>query len=150
MVLTVCQINKEISTFLARNRERNDASNRAEFLLSLSEKRKRFRESNDENEDVPMSSCARADARTIDRDAQMKYDIAKNDDGPLRRTKAKKGGGVQPLETQLSPGGSTPGPATGGLVTSDQEALSKHHPGIDERLLNVEAHLAIRYGMPHF
>lgn len=149
MVLTVCQINKEISNFLARNRERNDASNRAEFLLSLSEKRKRFQESNDGEGDVPIPSCARADARTIDRDAQMKYDIAKNDDGPLRRTRTKKGD-VQPLETQLNPGGGIPGPATGGLVTSDQEALSKHHPGIDERLSGVEAHLAIRYGLSRF
>lgn len=79
----------------------------------------------------------------------MKYDIAKNDDGPLRRTKAKKDN-VKSLETPLNPGGNTLRPATAALVTSDQEALPRNHPGIDQRLSDIEAHLAVRYGTSRF
>ncbi|KAF9453964.1 hypothetical protein P691DRAFT_755032 [Macrolepiota fuliginosa MF-IS2] len=139
---TPTSINKEISAFLARNRARNDASNRAEFLLSLSEKRKRFQENDDTAGDNTISSCARTDARTIDREVQMKYDIAKNDEGPLRRT--KKGNKEQPQPppaSQLASGGEP----SGVVVPSNQDALPKHHPGVDDRLTNVEAHLAVRY-----
>ncbi|KAK0443768.1 hypothetical protein EV421DRAFT_1803181 [Armillaria borealis] len=56
-------LTKSISQYLSRNRAQNDASNRAEFLRP--------------------TSCARTDAKTLDRDTQMKYDTAKNEDGPL-------------------------------------------------------------------
>ncbi|EKM74933.1 hypothetical protein AGABI1DRAFT_47181, partial [Agaricus bisporus var. burnettii JB137-S8] len=137
-------INKEISTFLARNRARNDVSNRSEFLLSLSEKRKQLQDLDDPPEGDAVSSCARTDARTIDRDAQMKYDIAKNDEGPLRRTKVKKDEKHSPLskpnshETPLATGNTI-------VVPNDQESLPKHHPGADERLGNIETHMAVRY-----
>ncbi|KXN90829.1 MAP3K12-binding inhibitory protein 1 [Leucoagaricus sp. SymC.cos] len=139
---TPSSINKEISAFLARNRARNDASNRSEFLLSLSEKRKRLQESSDTPEDGVIPSCARTDARTIDREAQMKYDIAKNDEGPLRRTKAKKGDGKHSA-VQLPSSARVEGSVV--VVPSDEEALSKHLPGVDERLANIETHLAVRY-----
>lgn len=147
LITPLSQINREISAFLARNRARNDASNRAEFLLSLSEKRKRFQADGDAPEDDDIPSCARTDARTIDREVQMKYDIAKNDEGPLRRTK-KIG-----KEPPSSPSMAHPGPsrdplssATGVVVPRDEDALPKHHPGVDERLSNIETHLAVRYG----
>jgi hypothetical protein len=72
----------------------------------------------------------------------MRYDIAKNDDGPLRRTKAKKGDSQQSTSQQSSntrPGGEV-------VLLNDEDALPKHHPGADERLSNIEAHLAVRYG----
>jgi len=34
-----------------------------------------------------LTSCARVDAKPIDRDKQIKYDIAKNEAGPLTRTR---------------------------------------------------------------
>ena len=34
----------------------------------------------------PPRSCARIDAKPVDKDIQMKYDIAKNEDGPLLKT----------------------------------------------------------------
>ncbi|KAF5351664.1 hypothetical protein D9756_007714 [Leucocoprinus leucothites] len=138
---TPSSINKEISAFLARNRARNDASNRSEFLLSLSEKRKRLQESGDLPEDGVVASCARTDARSIDRDVQMKYDIAKNDEGPLSRTKARK----KDIEQSVKEGASsarTEGPIA---IPRDEEALPRHHPGVDDRLSNIETHLAVRY-----
>jgi hypothetical protein len=143
----VQQINKEISTFLAKNRLRNDASNRSEFLLSLSEKRKHLQELDDPPEDnAAVSSCARTDARVFDRDAQMKYDIAKNDEGPLRRTKAKKDE-RHPASSKLNIHTESPLTSDGAIVVpNDQESLPKDHPGVDERLGNIESHLAVRYG----
>lgn len=137
---TPTSINKEISAFLARNRARNDASNRTEFLLSLSEKRKR-QESGNGPEDGTIPSCARTDAKTIDREAQMKYDIAKNDNGPLSRTKARKSNSRQP-EPQTTSDGRARDPT---VVPSDENALPRHHPGVDERLTDIETHLAVRY-----
>ena len=71
------RINKSISLFLAKNQARNDASNRAEFLISLAERRKRQGVEEDIGGASP-KTCARVDAKAIDRDAQMKYVIAKD------------------------------------------------------------------------
>ncbi|OCH93741.1 hypothetical protein OBBRIDRAFT_789944 [Obba rivulosa] len=130
-------INKSISQFLAKNRARNDASNRAEFLQSLSEKRRRLAESGIPDTNASVSSCARTDAKTQNRDLQMKYDIAKNEDGPLRKT----------LKNAMVPGEASDkgkekqkdSANTGDLHTAAR------HPGLDERLRNLEAHLAVRY-----
>ena len=115
------RINKSISLFLAKNQARNDASNRAEFLHSLAERRKRKRavedvdgdstsiESNDAMDtDIRPKTCARVDAKAIDRDAQMKYVIAKD--------------------------------------KVDEEVLSTPYPGLVERLKNIEDHIAVRFG----
>jgi hypothetical protein len=72
----------------------------------------------------------------------MKYDIAKNDVGPLRRTKMKKVDSEQSTSHQSSSRRSE-GPIN---VPTDEEALPKDHAGVDERLSNIETHLAIRYG----
>lgn len=62
----------------------------------------------------------------------MKYDIAKNEDGPLRRTvKGPDGKEVQAKEKL--------GPLT-------HDAPSELQPAIDERLKNMESHVAVRYG----
>ncbi|KAG6830959.1 hypothetical protein H0H92_013671 [Tricholoma furcatifolium] len=136
---TQSTINKEISRFLAQKRARNDASNRAEFVYTPAQKRESL--SDTQGEISP--SCARVDAKPIDRDVQMKYDIAQNDEGPLSRTmhanvtetgsgsKEKgKGKEVQPKEGRS-------------LVTAPEEKwVAAEHPGLDERLRNVETHLA--------
>lgn len=70
--------------------------------------------------------------KQLDRDLQMKYDIAKNEDGPLRRTMK----GHSRTET-----------AEPSIALSDHSE-TKDQPALDERLKNIEAHLAVRYGMP--
>lgn len=129
------QITKDISRFLAQNRARNDASNRNEFLLSLAEKRRRLNDSGDFTSSVP--SCARTDAKTQNRDLQMKYDIAKNEDGPLRRTLK-----AAPPEQALAKAGS----GKGAMDTPEDYPSAQRYPALDERLQNIEKHLAIRYG----
>ncbi len=96
-------LTKSISQYLSRNRARNDASNRAEFLRPPSD-----------------TSCARTDAKMLNRDTQMKYDIAKNEDGPLRRTMKK---------------------------VEEEKADEAESPALSERIANVETHLAVHYGM---
>ncbi|KAK0244449.1 hypothetical protein EDD85DRAFT_199969 [Armillaria nabsnona] len=95
-------LTKSISQYLSRNRARNDASNRAEFLRPPSD-----------------TSCARTDAKTLNRDTQMKYDIAKNEDGPLRRTMKKR--------------------------VEEEKADEAENPAMSERMANIETHLAVHY-----
>ncbi|KAF7315768.1 hypothetical protein MIND_00092800 [Mycena indigotica] len=129
-------ITKSISVFLAQNRAKNDASNRAEFLLSLAEKRKQVEAEGSD------SSCARTDAKLIDRDVQMKYDIARNTDGPLRRT-------VKIPSTEIP----STSPATSRARTKSmareekkpEEADEKTNTPVNERLTNVETHFSVRY-----
>ncbi|KAI6040205.1 hypothetical protein EDC04DRAFT_1522626 [Pisolithus marmoratus] len=120
-------ITKSVSQFLAENRAKNDASNRSEFLQSVAEKRRRLNIGEDRDEAIP--SCARTDMKQLDREVQMKYDIAKNEDGPLRRTIQ----GVNRKEAQEKP------------VALSDDSESKDHPAFDERLRDIETHLAVRY-----
>lgn len=71
----------------------------------------------------------------------MKYDIAKNEEGPLRRT-VKANVASEP----------TPDPKGKRKHTAmdDNSVSRERHPGLDERLVNVETHLAIRYGQSRF
>lgn len=62
----------------------------------------------------------------------MKYDIAKNEDGPLRRTVKGPDGKEAQAKEKLGP------------LTDDTP--SGLQPAIDERLKNIESHVAIRYG----
>ncbi|KAF8482681.1 hypothetical protein DFH94DRAFT_728931 [Russula ochroleuca] len=125
-------INKSISELLARSRARNDASNRAEFLHR--HRRLHTGEASGvpcpgEGDDVESASCARTDSRTVDRDVMMKFDIAKNEEGPLRRT----------LKVEMKDENNRPTDKGDHLVTANR------HPGLDERLKNLETHLAMRY-----
>jgi hypothetical protein len=86
------------------------------------------------------SSCARTDAKPLDRDLQMKYDIARNEEGPLRRT-VKLGSTSQ--HDSNSKGKQRQTAAAEDRLTREQ------HPGLDERLVNIETHLAVRYGKHH-
>ncbi|KAK0485345.1 hypothetical protein EDD18DRAFT_1293280 [Armillaria luteobubalina] len=65
------------------------------------------------------TSCTRTDARTLNRDTQMKYDIAKNEDGRLRRTMKKS--------------------------VEEEKAHEVENPALSERIANVETHLAVHY-----
>ncbi|KAL4078285.1 hypothetical protein V8B97DRAFT_2003522 [Scleroderma yunnanense] len=117
---------KSISQFLAENRARNDISNRSEFIQSISEKRRRL--NIDQNSENDLPSCARTDMKQLDRDQQMKYDIAKNEDGPLRRTMK----GSSRTET-----------GEPSVALSDHSETKDQH-ALDERLKNIETHLAFR------
>ncbi|KAG6878442.1 hypothetical protein C0992_008161 [Termitomyces sp. T32_za158] len=129
-------INKEISRFLAQNRARNNASNRAEFVYTPAQKRQRLADSNAEIG----PSCARADAKPLDRNVQMKYDIAKNEEGPLSRTmhssEVQDNGKGKQKAKEEKPQGS---------AEREEDWTASKHPGLDERLRNIEAHLAVRY-----
>lgn len=85
-------------------------------------------------------SCARTDARTIDRDVQMRYDIAKNEEGPLRRTVGKPSTAAEAKGKRNAEQGQ-----------HDVEQLTaERYPALDERLVNAETHLAVRYGAAPF
>ncbi|KAI0645795.1 hypothetical protein C8Q79DRAFT_1071341 [Trametes meyenii] len=133
-------LTKDISHFLARNRARNDASNRKEFLLSLAEKRRRLNENGDFAPLEPSPSCARTDAKTQNRDLQMKYDIAKNEDGPLRRTLKS-----ETVDESSGASGSTTHAPSGSTNDSNDCPSAGRYPALDERLQDIEKHLAIRY-----
>ncbi|KAJ7045852.1 hypothetical protein C8F04DRAFT_1249222 [Mycena alexandri] len=169
-------ITKSISAFLAQNRAKNDASNRAEFLHSLAEK-KRKRAAEDEGDgarpnsaDVEMKedppSCARTDAKPIDRDTQMKYDIAKNHDGPLRRTTRQKTKPVVPPTPSAAAPAASPTASTRTKTKQQQQQLKKSaspaivkaepdlsagakaasvHFALDQRVGNIESHFSVRY-----
>ena len=140
------KINKSISAFLAKNRARNNASNRSEFLYTLADKKRKLLDDQNGGDTVPIPSCARTDAKPIDRDLQMKYDIAKNE-GPLRRTvKAAVGEQISAEERKEEPKKAAVIPDASSDQDLEEHATAARYPGIDERLINVENHLAIRYG----
>ncbi|KAI1795606.1 hypothetical protein LXA43DRAFT_728562 [Ganoderma leucocontextum] len=135
-------ITKDISRFLAQNRARNDASNRNEFLLSVAEKRRRLNENGEFEASSPLPSCARTDAKTQNRDLQMKYDIAKNEDGPLRRTMKA---GVMPGTQSSQPIAPVKDGPNGVARPAEDYPSAERYPALDERLQNVEKHFAVRY-----
>lgn len=132
------------------------ASNRAEFLRSLENERNQTDTSAEAT-----SSCARTDAKAIDRNAQIKYDIAKNEDGPLRRTMRNRvSSGSTETAAGAVPSASSPSTTKGKAKTLSalpkvktaesvvvDDVSSDRHPGLDERLTNIESHLSVRYGM---
>jgi hypothetical protein len=69
----------------------------------------------------------------VDRDVMMKFDIAKNEDGPLRRT----------LKVEMKNENNRPVDKT---IEGDHLVTASRHPGLDESLKNLETHLAMRYG----
>jgi hypothetical protein len=63
----------------------------------------------------------------------MKFDIAKNEEGPLRRT----------LTVEVKAENHTP---TDERADKSSLVTASRQPGLDERLKNLETHLAMRYG----
>src|SRR5437016_6331394 len=96
--------------------------------------------------DISGKTCARVDAKAIDRDAQMKYDIAKDDCGPLSRS-AKAGLLLEKGKMKSSPL-EAEGTETKLKTTTnreiDEDVPSNCYPGLDERLKNIEDHIAVR------
>ncbi|KDQ21757.1 hypothetical protein BOTBODRAFT_212672 [Botryobasidium botryosum FD-172 SS1] len=144
-------VNHSISTFLAQNRARSDQSNREEFLKQLHpSKRRKLSDApegvSDPSEDALQASptCARTDMVQLNRDIQMKYDVAQNDEGPLSRTIRGKVAEKDPRNDV--------GQGNGGLRRlngCDELELTKtimdRHPGLEERFNSVENHLSVRY-----
>lgn len=66
----------------------------------------------------------------------MPYDIAKNDEGTLKRTVGGKdvdvNGGELPPRKRIKLG--------------EEEKTAEYFPALDERLHNIEEHLAVKYG----
>src|SRR5258708_1032668 len=94
----------------------------------------------------PVPTCARTDAIRVNRDIQMKYDIVKNDEGPLGKT--MHGTFKDPIEVFRS----APGQGMGGAIGSSKEKdvpTIDRHPGLTERFKNIEDHLAVRYSGFH-
>ena len=84
----------------------------------------------------------------------MKYDIAKNEEGPLRRTvlaaAVHETGRMDGGEGDDKGKGKVREDAGSGLPVVSRPVTGENHPGLDERLRNIEAHLAVRYGSFHY
>lgn len=85
------------------------------------------------------------DAKPVDRDVQMKYDIAKNEEGPLSRTVKLP----EPKGQQKAKNMESPTDVQASFAQSQDDLTPGRHPGLDERLKNIESHFAVRYGMYH-
>lgn len=141
-------VTKSISQFLAKQRSKNNVSNRSEFLLSLAEKRKRQGENDPADSDgtakrrkgeEDITSCARTDAKFVNRDLQMKFDIAKNEEGPLSRT-------INPAQTQGKGGSKTKEPDRAAKQDDEEDVSTpSRHPGLTQRLESIEDHFAVKY-----
>ncbi|KAI8643452.1 hypothetical protein BD408DRAFT_414933 [Parasitella parasitica] len=70
---TTQEVEQRINTFIQAKQNELDESNRTEFLSRHDPKA----------DDV---TCARTDAREINRNIQMKFDIVNNEDGPIARS----------------------------------------------------------------
>lgn len=89
------------------------------------------------------SSCARTDAKKLDRDVQMRYDITKNEEGPLRRTVGKAAATDATANGKMD----TKGKGKGKQIDENgTDVTRERYPALDERLVNAETHLAVRYG----
>lgn len=142
------KVTKSISRLLAASRKRNNASNRAEFLQSAAEKRRKLNDTGNSEVasaevpgDVAVPSCARTDARPQNRELQMKYDIVKNEDGPLKRTVKRKSD-----KMDVDPPGYGQSRLPNGSSKVKMELTAERHPGLAARFTDIETHLAVRYG----
>lgn len=70
---TTSEVDQRINTFIQAKQNELDESNRTEFLSRH----------DPTSDDV---TCARTDAREINRNIQMKFDIVNNEDGPIARS----------------------------------------------------------------
>lgn len=72
----------------------------------------------------------------------MKYDIAKNEDGPLRKT-------MKPVDNN-SPSARVEIKKEDDATRDLNSLTAERHPALDERLKNIETHVAVRYGREQF
>ncbi|CAO3644049.1 unnamed protein product [Cunninghamella echinulata] len=107
------EVQQRIDTYIQAKQHDIDTSNRAEFLSR----------SDPKGEDI---TCARADAREINRNIQMKFDIVNNEDGPIARSLVSN-------TTQTS------------SLTNTNNNIMNNHIIVDERLKNIESHLNVQF-----
>ncbi|CAO3588261.1 unnamed protein product [Absidia cylindrospora] len=113
------QVQQRINTYIQAKQHDVDASNRTEFLNRPDPK----------GEDV---TCARADAREINRNIQMKFDIVNNEDGPLARSLISSSATTDEQRSSNT---------TDNQKRNDQVATEV----MEERLGNLEAHLNVQF-----
>ncbi|KAI8394160.1 uncharacterized protein BYT42DRAFT_553581 [Radiomyces spectabilis] len=106
---TNADVNQRIQTYIQAKQNEVDASNRTEFL----------NRHDPSGEDV---TCARTDAREINRNIQMKFDIANNEDEPLARSLLSSNEHVRYGKSDKAP-----------------------EEGTEERLRNLQEHLNIKF-----
>lgn len=135
---------------LAVNKARSSRSNTQEFLRPTKRRRTNHPDAGEvsgkERDEEGDSSSARTSTIKVDRDVQMKYDIAKNPEGPLGRTMHGKLAKPDPRRAA--------GQGSGGVLSDMLKAAlaapaiptMPRHPGLQERFDNVEDHLRIRWG----
>ncbi|KAI7853887.1 hypothetical protein BDC45DRAFT_510356 [Circinella umbellata] len=107
------EIQQRIQTFIQAKQTEVDESNRTEFL----------------NRVDPTSSdvtCARADAREINRNIQMKFDIVNNEDGPLARSLISSS-------------------TNNNNNNNNHEKISTTETILNERIQNIEQHLNVSF-----
>jgi hypothetical protein len=107
---TTAEVDQRINTFIQAKRNELDESNRTEFLSRH----------DPTSDDV---TCARTDAREINRNIQMKFDIVNNEDGPIARSLVTFNDNKSALATENS------------IETSAD---------VTERLNNIQEHLNIK------
>ncbi|KAF8582057.1 hypothetical protein K439DRAFT_1512405, partial [Ramaria rubella] len=144
--VTHTQLTRSVSILIAQNRARNNISNRNEFL----HKRRHVQLASDapaaegsSSMQVDLPTCARTDPLPVNRDVQMKYDVAKNEGGPLKRTVKP-----EPSNTDLehsTAGREGKGKGKDNTFCDDIKPTLQRHPGLSERFANLEEHLAVRY-----
>lgn len=117
---TQSEMQQRIDTFIQAKRQEVDASNRAEFLSRP----------DPSSADV---TCARTDAREINRNIQMKLDIVNNEDGPLARSLLSSSDHVRI--------GEQPSSVSSSLLSSNKN----QHEGAIERIKNIEQHLNVSF-----
>lgn len=135
---------------LAMNKARSGRSNTQEFLRPVKRRRANhadvyepFSNMQDEGD----SSSARTSTIKVDRDVQMKYDIAKNPEGPLGRTMHGKLAKHDPREVEGQGSGGVLSNLLKAALAAPETPTMPRHPGLQERFDNVEDHLRIRWGV---
>ncbi|KAI8341993.1 hypothetical protein BC941DRAFT_415055 [Chlamydoabsidia padenii] len=123
------QVQQRINTYIQAKQHDVDVSNRTEFLNRPDPK----------GEDV---TCARTDAREINRNIQMKFDIVNNEDGPLARSLVSTAPEQQQEQQQERH-------QTMATII-DKERNNKHNKQVmtevmEERLGNLESHLNVQF-----
>lgn len=120
------QVQQRINTYIQAKQNDVDISNRTEFLNRPDPK----------GEDV---TCARADAREINRNIQMKFDVVNNEDGPLARSLVPTVPDKQQHQQQKS------------IYTIGNRESNNDHKNqvatqaMEERLGNLESHLNVQF-----
>ncbi|SAM07941.1 hypothetical protein [Absidia glauca] len=120
------QVQQRINTYIQAKQSDVDISNRTEFLNRPDPK----------GEDV---TCARADAREINRNIQMKFDVVNNEDGPLARSLVPTAPEKQQHQQQQSI--YTIGNGENNNCQKNQVATQ----AMEERLGNLESHLNVQF-----